>query len=82
MPREAYRSDRGCFYLYDQHVDHTGVVDVLVLVKHLPHFVSSLTCCDVQLKQRHCRQTHKWVTLFPPHIDLIQGIPLIVITEQ
>lgn len=41
----------GRFYLNDQHVDHARVRDVLVFVEHLLHFVSSLTCCDVQLKQ-------------------------------
>lgn len=43
-------------YLNDEHVDHSNVSDVLVLVKHLPHFVCSLAVGDVQLKQRHCRQ--------------------------
>lgn len=38
-------------YLNDQHVDHAGVCDVLVFVKHLPHFVSALASRDVQLKQ-------------------------------
>lgn len=40
--------------LNDKHVNHTGVIDVLVPVKHLPHFVCSLASCDVQLKGSHC----------------------------
>lgn len=43
-------------YLNDEHVDHSNVSDVLVLVEQLPHFVCSLACGDVQLEQRHCRQ--------------------------
>jgi len=45
-----------CFYLDDQHVDHTGVRDVLVFVEHLPHFLSSLARPDVQLVHHHCRR--------------------------
>lgn len=51
-----HTSAKNCFYLNDQHVNHTWVSDVLVLVEHLPHFVSSLTCCDIQLECRHCRK--------------------------
>lgn len=55
-------SPGGCarcrLYLNDQHVDHTGVVDVPVPVEHLPHFVSSLTYCDVQLKHSNCGETN------------------------
>lgn len=46
---------KGCFYLNDQHVNHTWVGDMLVLVEHLPHFVPSLTRCDIQLECCHCR---------------------------
>lgn len=46
------------FYLNDQHVDHAGVSDVLVFVEHLPHFVSSLAHCDVQLE--HCHWSNRY----------------------
>lgn len=45
-----------CFYLNDKHVNYTGVSDVLIFIKHLPHFVSSLARCDVQLKCRNCEE--------------------------
>lgn len=48
------------FYLNDQHVDHTGISDVLVFVEHLPHFVSSLAHCDVQLEHGHCSNRYRY----------------------
>lgn len=44
-------------YLNNQHVDHTGVSNMFVFVEHLPHFVSALLRCDIQLKHRHCGKT-------------------------
>lgn len=41
---------------------------MLVFVEHLPHFVSALSCRDVQLKHRHCQNRNtKYVTTFPPY---------------
>lgn len=62
------QSKCGSFYLDDQHVNHAGVSDMLVFVEHLPHFVSALSCRDVQLKHRHCQNRNiKYVTTFPPY---------------
>lgn len=53
MVDAAHRSVEGRSYLNDQHVNHAGVSDMLVFVEHLPHFVSSLARCDIQLKHCH-----------------------------
>ena len=59
-------------HLDDQHVDDSGVRDVLVLHKHLPDFVLGLPGADVQLEQGHYRETE---TVTPDHLNQSPGVP-------